>query len=147
MERRVQVCSTSQQIMPLDVQLRLNSVFGWVAALALLAPICVTWSHSPSENFWYKELAGTLKCGIGSDALARECFALCATNHLRAAIFGFSEGKTEGKSSSGVFDPERKCLLGIQSLKITKQFDHKDYVSYFVPASAIRSFMPAGLRP
>jgi hypothetical protein len=58
-----------------------------------------------------------------------------------------SEGKTDGKSGSGVFDLEGKCLLGIQSLKITKQVDHKDYVSYFVPAHAIRSFMPAGLRP
>jgi hypothetical protein len=58
-----------------------------------------------------------------------------------------SEGKTDGKSGSGVFDPEGKCLLGIQSLKITKQIDHRDYVSYFVPASKIRSFMPAGLRP
>jgi Trypsin-like peptidase domain len=42
---------------------------------------------------------------------------------------------TTGNSGSGVFDPDRKCLLGIVSGKI------QDIAKYFVPASAIRDFM------
>jgi len=42
---------------------------------------------------------------------------------------------TTGNSGSGVFDPDRKCLLGIISGKI------QDIAKYFVPASAIRDFM------
>jgi len=56
---------------------------------------------------------------------------------------------TTGNSGSGVFDPNRKCLLGIMSQKI---FTHttagdKDIAKYFVPAAAIRDFMPAEFRP
>jgi hypothetical protein len=57
-----------------------------------------------------------------------------------------SDGSTQGKSGSGVFDTEGKCLLGILSLKITNEIDHKDYASYFVPASTIQSFIPVGIR-
>ena len=53
------------------------------------------------------------------------------------------EGTTDGKSGSGVFDAEKKCLLGILSLKITNNIEHKDIASYFVPASTIGSFIPA----
>jgi hypothetical protein len=55
-----------------------------------------------------------------------------------------SEGSTDGKSGSGVFDAEKKCLLGILSLKFTNNMDHKDIASYFVPADSIQSFIPVG---
>jgi Trypsin-like peptidase domain len=51
---------------------------------------------------------------------------------------------TTGNSGSGVFDPTRKCLLGIMSRKFlshTAEGD-KDIAKYFVPAAAIRDFMP-----
>jgi hypothetical protein len=43
-----------------------------------------------------------------------------------------------------VFDPEKKCLLGILSLKFVNKIDHKGMASYFVPADTIQSFMPVG---
>jgi hypothetical protein len=46
-----------------------------------------------------------------------------------------------GNSGSGVFDPSRKCLLGIMSRK------YMDIAKYFVPASEIRDFMPAEFKP
>ena len=52
---------------------------------------------------------------------------------------------TSGQWRPGVFDPNHKCLLGIVSQKIfshTAQGD-KDIAKYFVPAGAIRDFMPA----
>jgi hypothetical protein len=55
-----------------------------------------------------------------------------------------SEGSTDGKSGSGVFDAEKKCLLGILSLKFTNNIAHKDIASYFVPADTIQSFIPVG---
>jgi hypothetical protein len=56
---------------------------------------------------------------------------------------------TTGNSGSGIFDPNRKCLLGIMSRKF---FSHtaggdKDIAKYFVPAVAIRAFLPAEFRP
>src|SRR5262249_1502381 len=48
-----------------------------------------------------------------------------------------SDGSTDGKSGSGVFDAEGKCLLGILSQKFTNDIDHKGIASYFVPASTI----------
>ena len=55
---------------------------------------------------------------------------------------------TTGNSGSGVFDPNHKCLLGIMSRKF---FSHttegdKDITKYFIPAAAIRAFMPAELK-
>jgi S1-C subfamily serine protease len=55
---------------------------------------------------------------------------------------------TTGNSGSGVFDPNHKCLLGIMSRKF---FSHttegdKDIAKYFIPAAAIRAFMPAELK-
>jgi hypothetical protein len=55
-----------------------------------------------------------------------------------------SEGSTDGKSGSGVFDAEKKCLLGILSSKFTNNIAHKDIASYFVPADTIQSFIPVG---
>lgn len=59
-------------------------------------------------------------------------------------------------SGSGLFDPERKCLLGIMSAKIQKYNVRKSvagifaapngYAGYFVPASKIASFIPPDFR-
>jgi hypothetical protein len=57
-----------------------------------------------------------------------------------------SDGTTDGKSGSGVFDAEGKCLLGILSLKFSNEIEHKGYASYFVAASTIESFIPVGFR-
>jgi Trypsin-like peptidase domain len=56
---------------------------------------------------------------------------------------------TTGNSGSGVFDPARKCLLGIVSRKFTYHTAEgdKDVAKYFVPAVAIRDFLPAEFRP
>jgi hypothetical protein len=56
---------------------------------------------------------------------------------------------TTGNSGSGVFDPKQKCLLGIMSRKF---FSHtpegnKDIAKYFVPARAIREFIPPEFTP
>jgi hypothetical protein len=59
-----------------------------------------------------------------------------------------------GNSGSGVFDARRWCLLGIMSRKIsqtrknplTGNTDTRDIAKYFVPASTIADFMPAGLK-
>ena len=61
-----------------------------------------------------------------------------------------SDVATTGNSGSGVFDAGRKCLLGIMSRKISVHpnsadggNEEKDIAKYFVPASAIRAFIPA----
>jgi hypothetical protein len=59
-----------------------------------------------------------------------------------------------GNSGSGVFDAERKCLLGIMSRKISEYRTDKDtgkrelhdIAKYFVPASVISQFVPPELR-
>src|SRR5450759_581393 len=59
-----------------------------------------------------------------------------------------------GNSGSGVFDAEKKCLLGIMSRKIseyrtrgsTGKRELYDIAKYFVPASVIAQFIPAELR-
>src|SRR5229473_672003 len=61
---------------------------------------------------------------------------------------------TTGNSGSGVFDAQRKCLLGIMSRKISQVGVQKatgtkttvDIAKYFVPASIIANFMPAALQ-
>src|SRR5882724_352040 len=61
---------------------------------------------------------------------------------------------TTGNSGSGVFDAQRKCLLGIMSRKISHVGVQKatgtkttmDIAKYFVPAAIIAEFMPAQLR-
>jgi hypothetical protein len=55
-----------------------------------------------------------------------------------------SDGSTNGKSGSGVFDAEKQCLLGILSQKFINNIDHKDIASYFVPADTIQAFIPVG---
>ena len=56
---------------------------------------------------------------------------------------------TTGNSGSGVFDPSRKCLLGIMSRKFVSRTTEgdKDVAKYFVPAATIRDFLPAEFRP
>jgi hypothetical protein len=57
-----------------------------------------------------------------------------------------------GNSGSGVFDAGRRCLLGIMSRKISQSLkradsgktETRDIAKYFVPASTIREFIPAG---
>jgi len=59
-----------------------------------------------------------------------------------------------GNSGSGVFDAEKKCLLGIMSRKISEYRRHKntgkrelyDIAKYFVAASVIAQFIPPELR-
>jgi hypothetical protein len=59
-----------------------------------------------------------------------------------------------GNSGSGVFDAEKKCLLGIMSRKISEYRKSRstgkrelyDIAKYFVPASVIAQFIPAELR-
>ena len=58
-------------------------------------------------------------------------------------------------SGSGLFDPERKCLLGIMSAKVTKysyqlsvtgvMAKPNGFAGYFVPASQIMEFIPQNL--
>jgi hypothetical protein len=58
-----------------------------------------------------------------------------------------------GNSGSGVFDAEKKCLLGIMSRKISDYRTNRstgkrelyDIAKYFVPASVIGQFIPAEL--
>lgn len=63
---------------------------------------------------------------------------------------------TQEKSGSGLFDAERKCLLGIMSAKMPKyRFTKEDrhivihndgFAGYFVPASTIVNFIPPDFR-
>jgi hypothetical protein len=55
---------------------------------------------------------------------------------------------TTGNSGSGVFDPNRKCLVGFMSRKFTSHMPEgdRDTAKYFVPAAAIREFLPAEFR-
>ena len=59
-----------------------------------------------------------------------------------------SDVASTGNSGSGVFDPQRKCLLGIISRKISTESPEglKDVAKYFVPANEIRDFLTAALK-
>jgi hypothetical protein len=50
-------------------------------------------------------------------------------------------------SGSGVFDPERKCLLGIMSAAVARSGSQASAgrLGYFVPVSTIANFIPAHL--
>ena len=58
-----------------------------------------------------------------------------------------SDVATTGNSGSGVFDPVRKCLLGIISVKltVTSEAGPKDVAKYFVPAEEVRSFVSSAV--
>ena len=57
-----------------------------------------------------------------------------------------------GNSGSGVFDAQKKCLLGIMSRKLSQvrttagSKQTYDIAKYFVPASVIAQFLPAESR-
>ena len=58
-----------------------------------------------------------------------------------------------GNSGSGVFDAQKRCLLGIISRKISRPVakqtagnETRDIAKYFVPAAEIAAFLPADLR-
>jgi hypothetical protein len=51
-----------------------------------------------------------------------------------------SDVETSGKSGSGVFDAENKCLLGILS-QLISNYERKPIGTYFVPASVIQPFV------
>ena len=56
---------------------------------------------------------------------------------------------TTGNSGSGVFDANRKCLMGIMSRKFQTRppnGEPKDIAKYFVPASTIAAFIPTQYR-
>jgi hypothetical protein len=62
------------------------------------------------------------------------------------------DGKT-GNSGTGVFEAQRKCLVGIVSRGITQVYSRaqnakttRNLAKYFVPASVIAAFMPKQLR-
>jgi hypothetical protein len=65
-----------------------------------------------------------------------------------------SDVERTGNSGSGVFNAQKKCLLGIMSRKISEVLVQKDsgktttrdVAKYFVPASTIAQFMPAKFR-
>jgi hypothetical protein len=71
----------------------------------------------------------------------------------RTSVIG--DVATTGNSGSGVFDAQKKCLLGIMSQKIsqyrtraaTGKSELHDIAKYFVPAATIVAFVPAELRP
>jgi len=56
-----------------------------------------------------------------------------------------------GNSGSGVFDAQKKCLLGIMSRKISQSFTPKDtgqtatidIAKYFISSAKIEKFLPA----
>ena len=58
-----------------------------------------------------------------------------------------SDVATTGNSGSGVFDPVRKCLLGIMSAKLTatSEAGPKDVAKYFVPADEVRKFVSSAI--
>jgi S1-C subfamily serine protease len=73
---------------------------------------------------------------------------------LRKLTSVIGDVATTGNSGSGVFDAREKCLLGIISQKIsqsrtradTGEVEVHDIAKYFIPASAIVSFMPSEFR-
>ena len=73
---------------------------------------------------------------------------------LRKLTSVIGDVATTGNSGSGVFDARQKCLLGIISQKIsqsrtradTGEVEVHDIAKYFIPASAIVSFMPPEFR-
>ena len=66
----------------------------------------------------------------------------------------FRDDGNTGNSGTGVFEANRKCLLGIVSRGISQILSQKDsdkrtsrsIAKYFVPASVIATFMPKQLR-
>ena len=78
--------------------------------------------------------------------------ALLPRNLLAKFDTAIADVATTGNSGSGVFDANRKCLLGIISAKITATGTEnengnvvkksRDIAKYFVPAPVIMAFLP-----
>jgi hypothetical protein len=51
--------------------------------------------------------------------------------------------ETSGRSGSGVFQADKKCLSGILSAKITDNATHRDIGTFYVQADTIRAFLAA----
>jgi hypothetical protein len=66
----------------------------------------------------------------------------------------FRDDGTTGNSGTGVFEAQRKCLLGIVSRGISQVYTQRasdkkitrNLAKYFVPAATIREFMPKQLK-
>lgn len=114
-----------QRKLPISLALRLN-------------PICKT---DPKPGL---QVASVTPTQIAlSQVLSPQVLPLASRRF--ATVIG--DVPTTAKSGSGVFDIQRKCLLGIVSRKIWKTIPGsvktQDIATYFVPASEIRKFIPA----
>lgn len=122
--------SVEEELLPLRLRLRRN-------------PLCgdVPW---PGEDVITVVPEGTARSRI------------IAPERIPPSVRKFSTAIADvaktGNSGSGVFDARRRCLLGIMSRKISQTRTHsdsgktetRDIAKYFVPASTIRDFIPAG---
>jgi hypothetical protein len=80
---------------------------------------------------------------------------IIAPEKIPVGVRKFSTAITDvqgtGNSGSGVFDAQRRCLLGVMSRKIsqtqtrpdTGKTETRDIAKYFVPAPEIAAFLPA----
>jgi hypothetical protein len=81
---------------------------------------------------------------------------IIAPERIPAEVRKFSTAVVDvaktGNSGSGVFDEQKRCLLGIMSRKISQKrtnlvshrAETRDIAKYFVPASEIAAFVPLG---
>jgi hypothetical protein len=93
-------------------------------------PLCEAPAR-PGDPVFVVDHAGAVRSHIISPQILP--LALQSKFHTLIAVVGPSSG-------SGVFDPNRKCLLGIMSRVFIK--DGKDIAKYFVPSTEIRDFIP-----
>jgi hypothetical protein len=104
-------------------------------------------------------LAGTSVVVVSPDRTERSDVISAETIPPRNRSYFNSLVNEPHASGSGVFDPERKCLLGIMSAAVMKQYDFRSApampylglqwdrsAGYFVPASVIANFIPPHLR-
>jgi hypothetical protein len=124
--------SVEEAQLPLRLRLRRN-------------PICVE-APSPGEEVITVVPGSTAR----SRVIAPERLPLNVRNF--STVIGDVAGT--GNSGSGVFDAQRRCLLGIMSRKISLigtaagsgKRETRDIAKYFVPAAVIAAFIPAELR-
>ena len=119
--------SIDQEKLPISLRLRRLSICEkapWLGELVIVAiPESTARSHVISPQFLPPKLRVKFGTVIGDVA-------------------------STGNSGSGVFDANRKCLLGIMSRKIQMpvrigpRSEYKDLAKYFVPASELRAFIP-----
>jgi S1-C subfamily serine protease len=107
-------------------------------------PLCEgsTW---PGEEIVSLTPFGPVRSHILSSA------SLPAATRRFSTVFR-DDGKT-GNSGTGVFEAQRKCLVGIVSRGISQVYSREGHdkttrnlAKYFVPASVIAAFMPQQLR-